>query len=96
MPEDALQAAVIDLCKLRRVLWYHAYRPLFDQRGWPDLALAGKRGAMFRELKREGENPTAEQAEWGRRLLAAGLDWDVWRPADLASGRILREIDAIR
>ena len=29
-------------------------------------------------------------------LEAAGISWDVWRPSDLQSGRVLRELEAIR
>lgn len=56
--------------------------------GFPDLVLVrraagGDRGrVLFRELKREGKDPTADQAEWGAMLLAAGQDWGVWRPSD--------------
>lgn len=95
MPEAALQGAVTDICKLYGVWWYHANIPRRDRAGWPDLALVGGRGAMFRELKRDGKNPTAIQSEVGLRMTRAGLDWGVWRPADLRSGRIHKEIEAI-
>lgn len=108
MSEAALQKAVTDLCKLRGLRWYHAYQPKFDPAGWPDLVITGKHtgivpvgaapvhGILFRELKRTGEDPTPEQLEWGHDLIAAGLNWSVWRPEDLHSGRILRELEAIR
>jgi hypothetical protein len=96
MPEAELQAAVIKLCRLLGIWWYHAYQPKRDNPGWPDLALVGGKGALFRELKRQRENPTVIQSEVGLRLHRAGLDWSTWRPADLQSGRILRELEAIR
>src|SRR5262249_26560390 len=38
---------------------------------------------------------TAYSAE-GSMLRNAGVSWDVWRPDDLQSGRIQRELEAIR
>lgn len=96
MLEAALQGAVTDLCEYRGIWWYHAYQPQRDNAGWPDLALLGPHGALFRELKRQTENPTDAQLDVGRRMEAAGLDWGVWRPSELHSGLILRELEAIR
>lgn len=59
--------------------------------GFPDLVLArrardGDRGRLlFRELKSEKGVVSAAQAEWGAILIAAGADWDVWRPRDRRS-----------
>jgi hypothetical protein len=96
MTEAQLQAAVLDLCKLLGIWWYHAYQPKYDNAGWPDLVLIGSRATIFRELKKAGQDPTPEQADVGARLARSGQDWDVWRPADLRSLRILRELQAIR
>ena len=51
---------------------------------------------MLRELKTEKGRLTKDQQAWGSRLRDAGVSWDVWRPADLHSGRIQRELEAIR
>jgi hypothetical protein len=64
--------------------------------GWPDLALCGRRGLLFRELKTAAGRLSVTQRQWGDRLCAAGADWAVWRPADLISGRIACELQAIR
>jgi hypothetical protein len=108
MSEAALQKAVTDLCGYLGLRWYHAYQPKFDPAGWPDLVICGvhhgpyppgappAHGILFRELKRAGEDPTPGQLAWGHDLIAAGLSWDVWRPADLHSGRIQKELEAIR
>jgi hypothetical protein len=50
---------------------------------------------LFRELKTQRGRVTAEQREWLHALLAAGQDAGVWRPEDLLSGRIQRELTAI-
>lgn len=51
---------------------------------------------ILRELKTDTGKLTPEQERWGLMLRHAGQDWDVWRPADLHSGRIQRELEAIR
>jgi hypothetical protein len=94
--EEQFQATVIAMCKLFAVAWYH---PFFSRRsaaGWPDLALCGDNGFLLRELKTEKGRLTKDQQAWGSRLRNAGVSWDVWRPADLNSGRIQKEIEAIR
>lgn len=96
MKEAHLQGAVIDICRLLGVAWYHAYSSRRSVPGWPDLALCGSRGFMMRELKTDIGRLTAEQQHWGLMLRAAGQNWDVWRPADLQSGRVLRELEGIR
>jgi hypothetical protein len=94
--ETHLQGAVIDLCRLYGVAWYHAYSSRRSVPGWPDLALCGARGFLLRELKSASGTLTPEQDEWGLMLRNAGVSWDVWRPDDLHSGRIQNELQAIR
>jgi hypothetical protein len=94
--EAHLQGAVIDMCRLFGVAWYHAYSSRRSVLGWPDLALCGSQGFMLRELKTAAGRLTTEQQQWGLMLRAAGVSWDVWRPDDLHSGRIQRELEAIR
>jgi len=60
-------------------------------RGWPDLVILGRR-VLFRELKTEYGVVSAEQYEIGAKLLWAGQSWAIWRPHDLRSGRILRQL----
>lgn len=92
MNERQLQGAVIDLCQLYGIRWYHTYDSRNSEPGWPDLALCGPRGFMLRELKAEHGVLTSDQDEWGHLLRNAGENWDVWRPTDLHSGRIEREL----
>lgn len=96
MTEAQLQAAVIDCCKLLGIAWYHPYDSRRSVPGYPDLTLCGRRGVFWRELKTDRGRLTSAQTEWGLRLGDAGQDWDVWRPADLRSGRVLSELRAIR
>jgi len=96
MLEDQLQENVRTLCKQLRLPVQHVY----DARkcwliGWPDLVIIGPGGILFRELKKEGENPTPAQWKVGRLLTDAGADWGVWRPADLLDGTIGRQLAAI-
>lgn len=96
MKEAHLQGAVIDMCRLFGVAWYHTYSSRQSVAGWPDLALCGTRGFMTRELKTDTGRLSEEQQNWGLMLRAAGVSWDVWRPADLHNGRIQRELETIR
>ncbi len=96
MTERSLQASITELCQLLGVAWYHTYDSRRSKRGWPDLVLCGPRGFLTRELKTESGQLTDDQASWGRMLAVVGISWDVWRPADLRSGRIENELRAIR
>lgn len=96
MTEAALQSAVVGVCRLFGIAWYHTFNSRRSTPGWPDLALCGGSGFILRELKTEKGRLTPEQAQWGVALRSVGQNWDVWRPADLHSGRIQRELEAIR
>lgn len=104
MTEDELKAAVFDLCKLLHLRTAH-FRPAKtakgwrtavegDGQGWPDLIICGKR-LIIRELKQQAKYPSPEQRAWIVALVAAGVDVAVWKPSDLASGRIARELKEI-
>lgn len=96
MTEQQLQAAVSDMCKIYGIACYHTYYSRRSAPGWPDLALCGAHGFITRELKTERGDTTADQDRWGWMLRQAGVSWDIWRPADLHSGRIQRELLDIR
>lgn len=102
MTEEELLAAVIARCDQRGIIWVHISAPHHNRRrqnlvGFPDLLLVGAAGIAFRELKsnRLGARLRSEQTAWRYRLVAAGQDWDVWRPQDLTSGRVDRELAAL-
>jgi hypothetical protein len=104
--EDDLLKAVLKLARLLGVMAAH-FRPAQTQRGnwvtavqgdgkgYPDLTLAGPGGVLFRELKSEKGPTSPEQKAWIGSLGEAGADVAVWRPADLRSGRIERELRLI-
>jgi len=94
--EEQFQDTVVAMCKLLGIAWYHPYFSRRSAAGWPDLALCGKNGFLLRELKTERGKLTADQERWGSILRTAGVSWDVWRPTDLESGRIQRELLDIR
>jgi hypothetical protein len=72
-------------------LWcFRVYRA--SERGWPDLFIAGRGRHIWRELKSERGVLSSEQRVVGERITAAGGDWSVWRPRDLLSGRIARQL----
>ncbi len=66
-----------------------------DGKGYPDLTIAGGH-VMWRELKSSTGEVSVAQQRWLDRLEAAGGDVGVWRPEDLRSGRILRELKLCR
>lgn len=105
MTEPQLRAAVLARCA-GRDLWVPSVEPArFNQRsgdnqGFPDLQVIGPGGVIYRELKTVAGNGVGRglspaQSTWKNRLLASGQDWDIWTPADLASGRVDRELDEI-
>lgn len=103
MSEDDLLRAVIQMARLFGVTTAH-FRPAQakngnwitavagDGKGYPDLTLVGRNGVMWRELKSAKGAISPEQVVWGATLAEAGQDFAVWRPADLTSGRIEREL----
>lgn len=105
MPEGELQREVRQLCDSLGLLVDHVENSLAARRwvsGWPDLQIFGtcranfaRPAVLYRELKREGEQPTPEQRRVGLIIQSAGGNWGVWKPSDLLSGRIARELGAI-
>lgn len=94
--EADLQGAITDLCTWLGIKWYHVTDSRKDPSGWPDLVLSGRHGTIFRELKSATGRMRPEQKAWLFRLDESGQDAAVWRPADWRSGRIRRELEAIR
>lgn len=83
--------AVIDLALLEGLLVHHC-RPARTAKGWatpiqgskgfPDLAITGRRGFLLRELKADKGRVRPEQDDWLDRLTSADVDAAVWRPTD--------------
>jgi hypothetical protein len=100
MTEDELLAAIVSRCEELGIYWVHIDAPHHNRRrqnliGFPDLFLCGTGDVAFRELKRQAGDMRPEQTGWKYRLLAAGANYTVWRPADLTSGAIERELKAL-
>lgn len=88
---DSLDAHVRKLIKDLSLRAYHTHDSRRSPSGFPDWVITGKR-TIYRELKREGKDPTGAQQDWLDALAAALDDAAVWRPSDLLSGRIQAEL----
>lgn len=96
MSEAELLEKVLMLAGDRRLIAYHnPETKRATLAGFPDLVLWGRGGVLFRELKSEEGRHSMQQLHVINTLRAAGASATTWRPADLASGRIARELDAI-
>lgn len=95
MTERELDNGVRAICRDLRLHRYHTWDSRKSDSGFPDLVIAGLGGVLFRELKRESATPTIRQQQWLDILAAGGMDIGVWRPSDLLSRRIHRELMAI-
>lgn len=94
MTELELQGKIIDKA-LKLGLLVHTCndsRRCGVQPGFPDLTIVGSKAAIYREIKGEQGEPSSAQRTWKWRMLAAGCDWALWKPSDLASGRIDAEL----
>jgi hypothetical protein len=91
---DSLDAHVRRLMADLGLWGYHPLNSIGSRQGWPDWTIIGTR-IIHRELKSERGTLRPEQRAVGDRILAAGGDWAVWRPTDLLSLRIARELTAI-
>jgi hypothetical protein len=95
MSEDQVARAVAQMVKQLGLLGYHTFDSRRSASGFPDWLIVGPGGVIFRELKRQNKNPTRAQQAWLDALTAAGADAGTWRPSDLLSGRIARELNAL-
>lgn len=64
-------------------LCYHPHQSKFSEPGYPDLTLVRER-VVFVELKRHAPSAklSPHQILWRDRLVEAGAEWYLWRPAD--------------
>jgi hypothetical protein len=96
MIEDELDAEVVKLVKALHLATFHTRDSRrADGAGFPDRVIVGPGGVLWRELKREWSDLRPAQTTWKYRLIATGQDWGIWRPTDLKSGRIRRELLAL-
>ena len=95
LTEAQFQQQVIDLAKLHGyTLIYHTHYSRRSQPGFPDLVLVSEhRGrALFRELKTDAGRVSPAQFSWISGMILAKLNVGVWRPSDLKSGRIIKDL----
>ncbi|WP_433464360.1 hypothetical protein [Spirillospora sp. CA-128828] len=96
MSEDELDAEVVKLVNGLRLATFHTRDSRrADGAGFPDRVIVGPGGVLWRELKREWSELRPGQVTWKYRLISTGQDWGLWRPTDLKSGRIRRELLAL-
>ncbi len=101
--EAELTDAVLELARELGLLVHHCKdsRTCIGHKGFADVVLAGPKGVIFRELKSEYGETSAYQDRWGHRLCQSRIEgiaialWDIWRPQDLESGRVRRELALI-
>ena len=91
---DSLDAHVRRLMKDLGLWGFHPRTSKGSEPGWPDWVIIGNR-ILYRELKRESGTLTPEQRAVGDRITRAGGNWAVWRPRDLLSGLIARQLSDI-
>ena len=63
--------------------------------GWPTWILAGAGGVLWRVVLGEKDAITSRQESMGILLLGNGQDWDICRPADVRTGVIRMQLEAI-
>lgn len=93
--EDEFQSAVLELAQhLGYQVRYHNPDSRRSQAGFPDLVLASstRRRVLFRELKTDTGTVRPKQRVCLEILTLAGANAGVWRPKDLRSGHIEREL----
>lgn len=95
MSEADLERAVRRMIEDLGLWGYHVPDSRRTAAGWPDWVVLGPSGAIFRELKAERGRLTIEQRRVGSKLTQAGLDWSTWRPADLVSGVVAKQLAEI-
>ena len=91
MSEKQFQEHVIALAHRLGWLVYHPFDSRRSVAGFPDLVLVRER-TLFRELKSATGVVSPDQKVWLQALRSGGSDAAVWKPADLMSGVIEREL----
>ena len=86
MTEAELQAAIVEVARLRGYLVYHTHDSRRSEPGFPDLVLAHPaKGVLFIECKRENGKLSEPQIRWFETLSVGGSDVWVTRPSSLDS-----------
>jgi len=102
MTHAELQKNITDLCDWLRIFWWHDVDSRKNKSGLPDLLIIGTQNdaappaELWRELKVPPDTLRPGQRKFRDRALGAGSNWAIWTPDDWRSGRIRRELEAIR
>lgn len=94
MTHAQLQAEVTKLC-LELGLLYGVSDPLRSCVGWFDLVVLGPKGLLVVELKKADGRRSNDQIRRAMQAVTWGLTYRLWRPADLDSDAIKRDLEAI-
>lgn len=92
MTEAELMRAVTELARGLGWICYHTHDSRRSEAGFPDLVMVRGDRILYRELKTGHGRVKPEQQVWLDALAAADGDATVWRPADLESGEIARDL----
>lgn len=95
MNEAELEEHVRVLCLDLGILRFHVPDSRRMDAGLPDDVLIGPYGMLWRECKTQTGQLRTMQRVVRDALVDLGHDWAIWRPEDLLSGRIQRELIAI-
>jgi hypothetical protein len=101
-PENVFQEWIRHDALQLGLLYFHDHDSRRNYGGFLDTVLVspiypdGTARMMWRELKTTTGRVTRDQREWMDRLRACGHDVDVWRTEDYHSGRVARELAALR
>ena len=82
MTEAQFQATLEELCLWLGLTCYHTRDSRKSNPGFPDLVLVGN-AVIYAELKSAKGRLSPAQTHWIDRLVAAGQEVHVWRPADM-------------
>ena len=93
MTEAGLMERIRKMCKDLGLLTFHVR----DSRGswgpgWPDLCIASRKGVLFAECKSQSGSLSPDQRRWRDALVAAGMNYHLWRPSDALNGTIANEL----
>lgn len=94
MTEKELQAAVIEIARLRGWKHYHPFDSRRSVPGWPDLFMIHPRTGeiVVAELKATKGRVSHAQQDWIDTFAVAGVVVHVWRPSDLTNGHVTRAL----
>jgi hypothetical protein len=95
LTEDEFFEQVRDLLNRLPLLWYHTFDSRKSNKGFPDLVVCGIGGVLYRELKTADGSVSPAQKKWLQALADAGQDAGIWRPDDVESQRVWKELRAV-